>query len=359
MSEIEKFRKQIDEIDEELIELLNKRGDLAKKIGELKNKENIEVFQPKREKIIIERMKSLSKILNPNSIESIWKEIIGACRAIQGSIFRVGYLGPQGTFTHHAALEFFPKASTDFYPCRNLLEIFNNIEKDILDFGVIAIENSLEGTVMETLDLLIEKNLKIFGELELRIIQNLISIKDTSLSLIKNVYSHPQALAQSRTWLKANLPNANLINTESTAEAVHKIKELNNPINAAIGTEFARKVYDLKILASKIEDNPSNYTRFLIISKKENEIKTDKMKTSLVFVTKHIPGALYRVLKIFAEANINLTKIESRPRRSGRWEYIFLMDFEGITSEPRISNALEIMKDQVIWFKILGSYPFS
>jgi len=359
LSEIEKFRKEIDKLDEAIIELLNKRGDLAKKIGDLKNKENIEVFQPKRERKIIERMKSLSKILNPNSIESIWKEIIGACRAIQGSIFRVGYLGPQGTFTHQAALEFFPNASTDFYPCKNLLEIFNNIEKDILDFGVIAIENSLEGTVMETLDLLIEKNLKIYGELELRIIQNLISIKDTSLSLVKDVYSHPQALAQSRTWLKINLPNANLINTESTAEAVHKIKELNNPINAAIGTEFASKMYDLKILTSKIEDNPSNYTRFLIISKKENEVKTDKMKTSLVFVTKHIPGALYRVLKIFAEANINLTKIESRPRRSGRWEYIFLMDFEGIKSDPKISNALEVMKDQVIWFKILGSYPFA
>ena len=359
MDEINKFREEINDIDEKTLDLLNKRGEIAKKIGELKKKNKIEISQPAREKEIIERLKNLTTILEPNSIEAIWKEIIGACKAIQGSVFKVGYLGPQGTFTHQAALESFSKASTEFIACKSILEIFENIEKDNLDFGILAIENSLQGTVRETLDLLIERSLKIYGEIELRIVQNLISLKDSNLIDIKTIYSHPQAFAQSRLWIKTNLPTAKLINTESTAEAVQKIKELNALSDAAIGTTFASKIHDLKILSSGIEDNPSNYTRFLIISKKENKMRNGKVKTSLVYVTKHIPGALYGVLKIFADANINLTKIESRPRRKGRWEYIFLMDFEGDKDDPKVKEALELMNQNVIWYKILGSYPLT
>jgi len=157
MDEINKLREEINEFDEKILDLLNKRGEIAKKIGELKSKKKIEITQPVREKEIIERLKNLTTILEPNSIEAIWKEIIGACKAIQGSVFKVGYLGPQGTFTHQAALEFFSKASTEFIACKSILEIFENIEKDILDFGILAIENSLQGTVRETLDLLILK----------------------------------------------------------------------------------------------------------------------------------------------------------------------------------------------------------
>jgi len=184
-------------------------------------------------------------------------------------------------------------------------------------------------------------------------------LKDSNLIDIKTIYSHPQAFAQSRLWIKTNLPTAKLINTESTAEAVQKIKKLNLLSNSAIGTTFASKIHDLKILSSGIEDNPSNYTRFLIISKKENKMRNGKVKTSLVYVTKHVPGALYGVLKIFADANINLTKIESRPRRKGRWEYIFLMDFEGDKEDPKVKEVLELLNQNVIWYKILGSYPLT
>ena len=356
MDEINKLREEINDLDEKILNLLNKRGEIAKNIGELKNKKKIEITQPEREKEIIERLKNLTTILEPNSIEAIWKEIIGACKAIQGSVFKVGYLGPQGTFTHQAALEFFSKASTEFIACKSILEIFENIEKDILDFGILAIENSLQGTVRETLDLLIERNLKIYGEIELRIVQNLISLKESNLIDIKTIYSHPQAFAQSRLWIKTNLPTAKLINTESTAEAVQKIKELNVLSDAAIGTTYASKIHDLKILSSGIEDNPSNYTRFLIISKKENKMRNGKVKTSLVYVTKHVPGALYGVLKIFADANINLTKIESRPRRKGRWEYIFLMDFEGDKDDPKVKEVLELMNQNVIIAPNAGMY---
>ncbi|MFX1320933.1 MAG: prephenate dehydratase [Promethearchaeota archaeon] len=353
------YRKIIDEIDNEIIELLNKRGITVSKIGKIKKLLNLDVYQPQREREIIERIKSQSKLLKPESIEAIWKEIFSASKSIQGIIPKVGYLGPNGTFTHQAALEFFPKAGTEFLPYNTILEIFVNIEKENIEFGVIPIENSLQGTVRETLDLLIEKDLVIYGEIELQITQNLISLDISNLSRIRTILSHPQAFAQTKNWIKANMPTADLIDVNSTAEAVRRVKELNSESYAAIGTKFASEVYGLKILHSKIDNNLLNSTRFLIISKKENIEKEGKIKTSILFVTRHIPGALYRVLKLFADAEINLLKIESRPRRRGRWEYIFIMDFEGDKDNPKIKKVLEKMSMNVIWHKILGSYPMT
>jgi chorismate mutase/prephenate dehydratase len=171
------------------------------------------------------------------------------------------------------------------------------------------------------------------------------------------VFSHPQAFAQTKIWLKSNLPNIKITEVTSTAEAVRRVRKLADKSYAAIGTKFAAEVYELKVLNSNIEDEKSNYTRFLIISKSENPLKNEKMKTSIVFVTKHTPGALYWVLKIFSDAKINLSKIESRPRRRGKWEYIFFMEFEADKSDPNATKALEQMKVNVIWQKILGSFP--
>ncbi|MFW9938221.1 MAG: prephenate dehydratase [Candidatus Thorarchaeota archaeon] len=357
VKKVEELRKEIDKIDDNIIDLLNKRGNLVIQIGNIKKALNLDIVQPAREQEILNKIKSKPGTFQQASMEAIWKEIISASRVIQGTISKIGYLGPLGTFTHQAALDFFPKAGNEFIAYNNCFEIFDDIDKDILEFGVVPIENSLQGTVRETLDLLIEKELIVYGEIELRIIQNIISLKDAELSDIKNIVSHPQAFAQTRVWLKSNLPNVNLIDASSTAEAVRKVKELNDKSYAAIGTEFACKMYDLKVLNSKIEDEPSNFTRFLVISKKENPLKTENMKTSVVFVTKHVPGALYWVLKVFSDAQINLLKIESRPRRKGRWEYIFLMDFQGDKDEPKARQAIETMKSNVIWHKILGCYP--
>ncbi|MFW9827676.1 MAG: prephenate dehydratase [Candidatus Thorarchaeota archaeon] len=357
--DLDKLRKQINELDDEIVELLNKRGNIAIQIGSIKEKLNLKVFQPQREKEVIDRIKKKASILKSASIEAIWKEIMSASKLIQGSITKIGYLGPKGTFTHQAALDFFPKAGSEFINFVNSSEVFENIEKGTIDYGVIPIENSLQGTVRETLDLLIEKNLIIYGEIELRIVQNLITLQNSDLSKIKTVFSHPQAFAQTNIWIKTNLPNVELVNVNSTAEAVRKVNELQDETCAAIGTEFSSKVYDVKVLNTNIEDNPLNFTRFLIISKKENEQKDGKIKTSVVFVTKHTPGALYRALKLYAEANINLLKIESRPRRKGRWEYIFLMDFEGDKDDPQVNAVLDKMSDNVIWYKLLGSYPMA
>ena len=355
--ELRELREDINKIDDDLVDLLNKRGISVIKIGDLKNKLNLKVLQPQREKEIIERLNEKSTVFKNSSIEAIWKEIMSASKLIQGLKNRVGYLGPNGTFTHQAAIEYFPKAGSEFITSNSSIEIFEKIEKGLIDFGVVPIENSLQGTVRETLDLLIEKNVIIYGEIELRIIQNLISLENSELSKIRTIISHPQAFAQSKVWIKTNLPNSTLISVNSTAEAARKVKELNDESYAAIGTEFSSQIYELKVLSSNIEDNPLNFTRFLIISKRLNEMKKGKIKTSIVFVTKHTPGSLYRVLKIYADANINLLKIESRPRRKGRWEYIFLMDFEADKDEPKIIKIFEQMNDNVIWYKILGSYP--
>ncbi|MFX1279826.1 MAG: prephenate dehydratase [Promethearchaeota archaeon] len=357
--ELENLRENINKIDDKIIELLNHRGKIVSKIGDIKNKLKLKVHQPQREKEIFERLKRKSEVFNGSSIEAIWKEIISASKLIQGMINKIGYLGPEGTFTHQAALEYFPKAGSEFFPTTNSLEIFEKLEKGIIDFGVIPIENSLQGTVRDTLDLLIEKEMFIYGEIELRIVQNLISVENSDLSKIQNIISHPQAFAQTRIWLKENLPKVNLVSVNSTAEAIRRVQELNDNSYAAIGPEFSSKLYNLKILSSNIEDNPLNYTRFLIISKKENRFKEGKLKTSVIFVTKHTPGALYAVLKIYADANINLLKIESRPRRRGRWEYIFLMDFEGDKEDPKIKNIFENMSNNVIWYKILGTYSMA
>ena len=355
--DLEEIRKKINDVDDQIVDLLNKRGNIVIKIGNLKKNLNLKIVQPKREIEIIERIKNKSTIFKKESMEAIWKEIISASKVIQDTITKVGYLGPMGTFTHQAALESFAKAGTQFIPYNSTSEIFDNVEKKIINYGIVPIENSFYGTVRETLDLLIEKELFIYGEVELRIVQNLIALKESEISLIKNIFSHPQAFAQTKSWLKSNLPNANLMDISSTAEAMRRIKELADNSYAAIGTELAASIYDLKVLNSNIEDDPSNFTRFLIISKLENPLKNEKMKTSIVFVTKHIPGALYWVLKIFSDAEINLSKIESRPRKKGRWEYIFFMDFDADKNDPRAKKALEQMKSSVIWQKILGTYP--
>ena len=354
---IEIIRKEIDEIDDQIVDLLNKRGNAVIKIGSIKKTLKIDVSQPHREKEVIDRITKKSTVFKKSSIEAIWKEVISASKVIQGTISKIGYLGPIGTFTHQAALERFPKAGSEFIPIKDLIEIFDNIEKGKIDYGVVPIENSLQGTVRETLDLLIDRNLIIYGEIELRIIQNLISLKGADLNSIQNIFSHPQAFSQTRSWIKANLPNANLIDVSSTAEAIRRVRKLNDPTYAAIGTEFASNIYGLDVLNPMIEDEATNFTRFLVISKNENLIKEGKIKTTIVFVTKHEPGALYWVLKIFSDAKINLSKIESRPYRRVRWEYIFFVDFEGDKDDDNIKEALGFIETNVLWQKILGSYP--
>ena len=266
----------------------------------------------------------------------------------------VAYLGPKDTFSEQAARKYFSSTKVSFIPVPSIAEVFKTVEKGEAEYGVVPIENSLEGSVHATLDLLLESNLMVCGEVELRVEHSLIVKPGEKMAQIRLVLSHPQALAQCRRFLEKNLPKAEIKEVNSTARAVEMIKNLDNA--AAIGTEAASENGSMEILAKGIEDNPNNFTRFFILSK--NEAKpTGRDKTSIIFSAKNIPGALYKILEAFAIKAINLTKIESRPERGKPWEYIFYLDFDGHQSEEKSKAALNDMKEKCLFVKVIGSYP--
>jgi len=265
----------------------------------------------------------------------------------------VAFQGEKGAYSEEATTLFFG-SSFKTKPFRSLVEVFKAVEEQDLDAGIVPVENSLEGSVNQTYDLLLSSNLKLSGEIILRVTHCLIANKKMSLKSIKTVYSHPQALAQCRNFLD-NL-KCEVIPTYDTAGSVKLIKEKGLMDSCAIASERAAKIYKMKILAKGIEDDKNNYTRFFVLSKKDSSY-TGKDKTSIIFSTKNIPGALYSALREFAIRRINLTKIESRPTRMTPWEYNFYLDFEGHKNEERCKKALEGLGKKASFIKILGSYP--
>jgi prephenate dehydratase len=269
--------------------------------------------------------------------------------------FTVAYLGPKGTFSEQAARRFFSNQKNVVYAeYLTIQDVFRAVEAGKADYGVVPVENSIEGSVNLTLDLLYQKNLKITGEITERIEHSLIVNPLTKKSDIKIIVSHPQAIAQCRNFLAKNFPRVRFIEVESTALAVKKLKTLKKA--AAIGSEYAAKIYGMKILARNIGDVKNNLTRFFILSKKDSK-PTGNDKTSLMFSLKHEPGALFKFLKPFAEKNINLTKIESRPSKVKPWEYVFLMEFEGHRLDKKCLDVLKEARKLCETLKVLGSYP--
>ena len=265
----------------------------------------------------------------------------------------VAFQGERGAYSEDAVYSFFGQ-SAEPKPCRTFREVFDEVDANRADYGVVPIENSLEGSVTQVYDLFLEYDLKVCGEIIIRIDHCLIANPETTLDSIRVIYSHPQALAQCRNFLERL--GCELISTYDTAGSVKMIKE-RNLINAgAVASARAAKIYNMKILVRGISDNPNNYTRFFVLSKTEPP-PTGNDKTSVIFSTKHIPGALYRALEEFAVRNINLTKIESRPTKRRPWEYNFYLDFEGHRSERRCAEALEGLKSKSTFLKVLGSYP--
>jgi chorismate mutase/prephenate dehydratase len=268
----------------------------------------------------------------------------------------VAHLGPRGTFCEQAAKKKFPSAKYTLAPYPSISDVFKAVKSEEADYGVVPVENSLDGSVHLTLDLLLDSDLMVCRELEHRIIHNLISKPGTKLETIRIVMSHPQALAQCRLFLEKNLPRAELREVNSTAKAVELIKHTDNA--GAIGTGAAAKNNRMEIMARGIEDDPHNFTRFFVLSK-EDSPPTGRDKTSLIFSAKDVPGSLHKILSFFAIRDINLTKIESRPERGKPWKYIFYLDFEGHRTEDKGLAALEDMEKQCIFVKVLGSYPRS
>ncbi|HOK79299.1 MAG TPA: prephenate dehydratase [bacterium] len=349
---LDHLRKQIDEIDRKLINLLNERAKVVQMVAEVKKHNNLPGFDPSREKKIIDNLQRInSGPLSNKDIESIMREIFKVYRSL-GRSLTIAYFGPAGTFTHQASLFQFGDKN-HHVSCRTIESVFREVEKGRADYGVVPIENSNEGVVTHTLDMFVDSDLKITAEIILEIHHFLLS-REKKLAKIKKVYSHTQALGQCQRWLEENLSGALQVETESTAHAVRLAQK--EPFSAAIGSEAAAEIYKMNILASNIEDFRGNATRFLVIGTNYSQPSGDD-KTSIMFSIKDRVGALHDMLVPFKKYNINLTRIESRPTKKKAWEYIFFVDFEGHKDDTNVRKALALLEKNCVFLKILGSYP--
>lgn len=349
------LRKEVDRLDEEILRLLKERLDIVKRIGEMKAREKIPVWDPAREKEVLRKIQEKAQRLgiNPKDVEAVYREVIGMSRRVQEEI-KVAFLGPEGTITEEAAHAFFPSAGVSFIPCPSITDVFKKVESGDATCGVIPVESSIEGSVTASLDQFLSSNVMICGEVELKVEQNLILHPSTRLGDVKLILSHPQALAQCRKYIEKHLPYAKVKEMESTASAVRALLRTRNA--AAIGSEAAARLYGMKIEARGIQDEPSAFTRFCILGKSDCG-RTGNDKTSIIFSVEHVPGALYRALEPFALRKINITRIESRPTKRKPWEYFFFLDFQGHRKDPTCKEALEELKKKTTFLKVLGSYP--
>ncbi len=349
--EIESQRKKINSLDEKILDLLNDRVELIKEIAEMKRKAGKQVFDPVREKEIVDELIQKNKERFPEkSLRLIVREMISACRNLEEPL-KIGFLGPETTFTHLAAIKQFG-AECEYKALDSIQEIFNEVGKENIKYGVVPIENSSEGTVTSTLDTLLESELQIVAEITMTIKHFLAS--KYAKEEIEKIYSHPQALAQCKKYLSKNFPKAELIEVPSTAKAAESASLYHS--SAAIASNLAATKYALEVIDSGIEDSASNKTRFLVIGKGLNKA-SGKDKTSIVFSVPHKPGSLHDALGILRKNGLNMTKIESRPSKSVNWQYVFFIDFEGHPEEQNTKKALQELAEHSQMLKVLGAYP--
>ena len=349
---LKKLRSEIDRIDDKILELLNKRASLVIEIGRIKLEGKRDFYAPEREKEIYQRLTQNNQGPFPNqALKNIFREIMSASLSLEKPL-KVAFFGPKATFTHQACMQYFG-LSAEFVPEKDIADVFNDVEKDKADFGVVPIENTTEGVVNHTIDMLVTSDIKICAEIILEVSISLLN-KTGKIVDVKKICSHPHAIAQCRQWLKKHLPDIPVFDVSSTAIAAQTAIE--DPSTAAIASEFAATHYDLQVVERKIEDHANNFTRFLVIGKKSPD-KSGDDKTSVMFAVKDEPGALYKMLKPFAERGINLTKIESRPQKGKAWEYIFFVDMDGHISDSKVSKAIKELEAKCSFMKILGSYP--
>ncbi|MFA5371461.1 MAG: prephenate dehydratase [Sideroxydans sp.] len=348
--ELKRYRTQIDQLDDELLRLINQRAALAQLIGHAKNGEV--VLRPEREAQILQRLLQTNQgPLSDAGIRQIFTEVISHCRALEAPL-RVAYLGPHGTFSEAAVFQRFGRA-TEGIPADSIDGVFAAVENDTASYGMVPVENSTEGAIGRTLDLLLDSNLKVCGEVLLQVHQCLLS-NENELSLIRKVYSHPQSFGQCQGWLNAHLPHAERITASSNADAARLAAE--ESFAAAVAGEQAAANYRLKLLAQNIEDDARNTTRFLVIGKQQ-VAPSGRDKTSLVMSAPNRPGAVHDLLVPLAQNGVSMTKLESRPSRTGLWEYVFYVDIEGHQSDAKVAAALAQLKQIAAFVKVMGSYP--
>ncbi len=348
---LEELRKRIDELDHQLVQLLNERARVVVEIGKLKSETDKPVYAPDREKEVFARLAEANKGPLPDRcLIAIWRELMSGSFVLERPL-RIGYLGPRGSFSHTAAMLKFGQ-SVEYEPLADIKSIFDEVSKGHCDLGVVPIENTAGGGVIETLDALIDSDVKVCAEVLMAIHHSLLA--NCSLAEVKTVYSKPEVFAQCRNWLSATFKEAQTIPVASTARAAQIVS--GEPNAAAIGSAVAAELYGLRIVCENVEDIPNNITRFLVISR-EDARPTGEDKTAILFSTAHKAGALADVLEVFKRHDINLTNIESRPSKKRQWEYYFFVDFVGHRTDENVRQGLQEAHKHCLQLSILGSFP--
>ncbi|MFC1891809.1 prephenate dehydratase [Thermodesulfobacteriota bacterium] len=349
---LRKSQEEINGIDGDIISLLSKRQGLASEMGRIKQKLGVEMVDTAKEQDDLKRLLlNKDKNLSADAIRTIFTEIISAERSVQ-KVPSIAFLGPEATFSHQSAVSLYGNSAT-FRATEAIEDVFDLVEKDVCDLGVVPIENSYEGTVNITLDLFYKYDLKISAENFVRIRHHFLS-KSQKIQDVKQLYIHPMTRGQCRSWIKTNLHGIPITEVASNSLAAKMAAENGN--TAGVGSRFCSQIYDLNILEEDIEDHPDNITRFLVIGKGGTE-PTGQDKTSLMFFLHHRPGALYKVLRVLADKQVNMTRIESRPVKIKNWEYLFFVDIEGHEKDADVAEALMDMEEHCVFMKMLGSYP--
>ena len=349
--ELQQLRTRIDALDGELLQLINERATIAQRIGHIKQGA---IYRPEREAQVLRRVAEANPgPLSAEAAQRIVREVMSACLALEQPL-NIAFLGPAGTYSEAAAVKHFGSAPT-FLPCPSIDEIFRTVESGAAHYGIVPVENSTEGAIARTLDLLLSSPLMICGEINLAIHHQLMG--HASLAAVTQIYSHAQSLAQCHAWLSHHLPNAVRVAVASNAEAAQLAAQDKNAL--AIAGERAAEIYSLPVVASNIEDDPSNTTRFLVIAT-HSAGASGNDRTSLICSAKNQPGAIYHLLAPLAEKGVSMTRLESRPARGWggkRWEYVFYLDIDGHQDDPLIAEALTALAQRADFMKRLGSYP--
>ncbi|MHC4337290.1 MAG: prephenate dehydratase [Planctomycetota bacterium] len=348
---LEELRNRIDELDSELVKLLNERARVVVEIGKLKSKTGGQIYAPDREKEVLEKIAKANEGPLPDKcLVAIWRELMSGSFVLERPL-RIGYLGPDGSFSHTAAMLKFGQ-SVEYEPLADIRSIFDEVSKGHCDLGLVPIENTTGGGVIETLDALIDSDVKVCSEVLMTIHHNLLA--NCSLEEIEKIYSKPEVFAQCRNWLSATFKEAKTIPVASTAKAAQMAADESGA--AAVGSRVAAEVYGLKVVCENIEDIANNITRFFVVAR-EDAKPTGEDKTAILFSTAHKAGALADVLDVFKKHGINLTNIESRPSKKRQWEYYFFVDFVGHRTNEQVQKGLEEARKHCLQLSILGSFP--
>jgi chorismate mutase/prephenate dehydratase len=349
--ELRQLRRRIDGLDEKIVRILNQRARITLEIAKIKHKTGASIYSPDREREVLQRLSRLNRgPLDKQGLQAVYREVMSASLALEKPL-KIAYLGPQASFSHLAALKRFG-SRLGHLPCDSIPEVFREVERGGADYGVVPIENSIEGAVSHTLDMFMDSDLCICSEILLDVSHNLLA--RCAKSEIRLVYSNPQVFGQCRIWLRENLPEAELLEVSSTTRAAQIASQERK--SACVASALAAKVYGLRVLARDIEDSPHNITRFLVIGRAD-AAATGRDKTSVLFSIKDRVGALYDMLLPFKKHGINLTKIESRPSKKKAWDYYFFVDLQGHRENPAVKKALAALNDKCKFLKVLGSYP--